>query len=150
MKQPNQIQSYKVDKSTKINLEKKEFSLLKDENYYKQRFDNNYTRVNISEEFSFVFRAYDDKGVKVAYLIDCNPLSKTHLNKALNYIVNKSKLKVDCVMFIGKMEKPPIHFFKVPKKREPRKQAFIGYSLTENDKAFFDIKSFKRLAAAAA
>ena len=46
-------------------------------------------------------------------------------------------------MFIGKMEKPPIHFFKVPKKREPRKQAFIGYSLTENDKAFFDIKSWE-------
>ena len=125
------------------NIEKKNITLFRDEKYYKQRFDNNYKVITLSEEFTFAFRVYDEDGIKVAYLIDCDPLSKTHLSKALNYIVNKSKLKVDCVMFIGIIDSPPMYFFKVPKKREPRKQPFIGFSFNKNDDVFFDIKSWE-------
>jgi hypothetical protein len=121
----------------------KKISLKRDSDFISQRYNENDYRIYTADSHGyFVVREYDEDGIKTIYLIDCHPLSKFMLTKALNQIMKD--FKFDIILFIGKItNSSPFYFIKVPKSKEPRVQPFMGYTLTDEQKDdFFSILSW--------
>jgi hypothetical protein len=122
----------------------KEIKLKRNAAYFSERFDSEYEiRIN-SDQSGFVYLNYKEDGVRTAYLIDCFPLSKRNISRALRQIIIETDKQTDVIIFIGKIETYPFYFIKVPKSKEPRLQPFIGYCLNDEYKdLFFDIKNWE-------
>jgi hypothetical protein len=122
----------------------KNISLLRNKAFFSQRYPSDYNFYYFSNESGFVYRVYDEEGVKTAYLIDCFPLTKSIITRSINKIVNEVGKNVDVIMYIGKIEQLPFCILKVPTKKEPRKQPFIGLCLDKTTAAdFYDIANWK-------
>lgn len=121
----------------------KAIHLKRDQNYFTQRYTSDYTIRERSDKSSFVYRIYNEDKIRTAYLIDCFPLSQTNITLAIKQIIKETEGKIDIILFVGKIDNPPFFFLKVPEKREPRVQPFIGLSLnTTPDNDFFSIDSW--------
>ncbi|MDR0865171.1 MAG: GNAT family N-acetyltransferase [Candidatus Symbiothrix sp.] len=118
---------------------KKKISLVRDANFLKERYndEDGYKIYKMGEKGYFVIREYDEEGICTIYLVDCFPLSKYMLTKAIYQIARDFEDKLDVILFVGKMDSSPFYFIKVPKSKEPRVQPFIGYLLTEERKDDF-------------
>lgn len=122
----------------------KTIRLKRDPKYFAQRYNSEYKIMNIPDQASFVYRIYNEDGIRTAYLIDCYPLSRTNIAIALKQIIKETKGNIDVILFVGKIDNPPFFFIKVPEKREPRIQPFIGLSLNHSfDNDFFSIDSWE-------
>jgi len=112
--------------------------------YFSERFGSEYKiRIN-PDQSGFVYLNYNEDGVRTAYLIDCFPLNKRNISRALRQIIIESGKQTDVIMFVGEIDACPLYFIKVPKSREPRLQPFIGYCLNDEYKdRFFDIKNWE-------
>ena len=124
---------------------KKKISLIRDDRFIVERYNknDNYKIYRLSEKKYFVIREYDEDGVKTIYLIDCYPLSKYMLIKALHQIIKDFKGQFDVILFVGKIDNVPFPLIKVPKSKEPRIQPFTGYLFTETqENDFLSISSW--------
>ena len=121
---------------------KKKIRIFKNKEYYESRFINNYYTIKLEDNTSFTYKVYNEKGINVAYLIDCIPMTKKSFSKALYEIIRNEKIKIDMILYIGNNISVPYYFLKVPKNKEPRSQKFIGLSFIENDYEFFDINNW--------
>jgi hypothetical protein len=122
----------------------KRIGLLRDNEYLKQRFPSDYIIRKMTDDFFFVYRIYNEDNVRTAYLIDCFPSSKAYIARALNQIIKESKRKIDIVLFVGHLNNPPFFFLKVPEKKVPRVQPFIGLSFeSSSNNDFFSIDSWE-------
>lgn len=122
----------------------KAIHLRRDKEYFAQRYNSEYKIREIPDLGSFVYRVYNEDRIRTAYLIDCYPLSRTNIAIALNQIIKETKGNIDVILFVGKFDNPPFFFLKVPEKREPRIQPFIGLSLNNSfDNDFFSIDSWE-------
>jgi hypothetical protein len=118
-------------------------SLLRVNTYFSERYPSDYNIRCNSDESGFVYRIYDEEGIKTAYIIDCFPLTKNLITKTVNQIIKETGKEIDLIMYIGKIEQLPLCLLKVPTNKEPRKQPFIGLCLDKtNDKAFYDIANW--------
>ncbi len=121
----------------------KSIFLKRDQEYEKQRYSLEYCIRKVLNKFSFVYKLYKEDNILTAYLIDCFPLSPANIALALKQIIKETKGKIDVILFVGKIDNPPFFFFKVPLKKEPRKQPFIGLSFDDSfDIDFFLINSW--------
>ena len=111
-------------------------------NFYKHRFIENYQIKVLENGVKLAYKKYDENGIITVYIIDIFPKSKSSISKAIDFLINKEKLKMDILIFIGKMNYAPFYFLKVPKNKEPRSQPFIGFSLIDNDYDFFNIDNW--------
>ena len=118
---------------------KKKISLVRNDTFISQRFnkEDNYKIYELDEKKYFVVREYDEDGVKTIYLVDCYPLSKHMLLKALRQIVKDFRGRFDILLFVGKIDKTPFPLIKVPKSKEPRIQPFTGLLLSDEKKECF-------------
>lgn len=105
--------------------------LKRDNEYFANRYPNDYIIHKMKDNSSFVYRTYLEDSIRTAYLIDCFPLSPKNITIALSQIIKETKGKIDIVLFVGIIDNPPFFFFKVPVKKEPRAQPFIGLSLDD-------------------
>jgi hypothetical protein len=123
----------------RLNVHEKRISLVRDENFIVERYNNanNYKIYQLDEKHYFVIRKYDEGGVKAIYLIDCYPLTKFMLIKALYRITKDFKGKFDLVLFVGKIDNAPFPLIKIQKSKEPRTQFFTGNCLSEEQKDDF-------------
>lgn len=113
----------------KRSYKKKAIFLKRDPAFFAERFNNEYNiRIN-SDNSGFVYLNYIENGIKTAYLIDCFPLNRRNIARALFQIITESGKQNDVIIFVGKIETYPFYFIKIPKKKEPRFQPFIGYCL---------------------
>jgi hypothetical protein len=118
--------------------------LKRDQKYFAQRFNSDYTIRQISDKGSFVYRFYKENNIRTIYLIDCFPLSQANITIALKQIIKETKGNLDIILFVGKIDNPPFFFLKVPEKSEPRVQPFIGLSFNStSDNDFFSIDSWE-------
>lgn len=121
----------------------KEFSLLRDKNYFLDRYNEEYTIKKIGEEGSFVYRICLEDDVRTAYIIDCFPQTTSNISYAIKWILRDGKGKIDAIMFVGLLANPPIYFLKVPQKKMPRIQHFIGLSVSDEfESDFFKLDSW--------
>jgi hypothetical protein len=122
----------------------KAIHLKRDQNYFGQRYTSDYIIRIMSDKSSFVYRIYNEDNIRTAYLIDCNPVTKANITLALKQIIEETRGEIDVILFVGKIDNPPFFFFKVPQKKEPRIQPFIGLSF-ENymDSDFFSMDSWE-------
>ena len=120
-------------------FKKKKISLIRDERFIIERYncEDNYKIYMINNNNYFVIREYNEEEVKTIYLIDCKPLSKYMLIKAMNQITKDFKGLFDIVLFVGKIDNILFPLIKVPKSKEPRIQPFTGYLLTDEQKDDF-------------
>lgn len=123
---------------------KKKIHLKHDEEYFPQRYSSEYIIGKNNNDTSFVYRIYNEDNIRTAYLIDCFPLSPRNIAQSINKIIKESKDEIDVVIFIGKIDNPPFFFIKVPEKKEPRVQPFIGLSINDSvQEDFFLIESWE-------
>ena len=118
---------------------KKKISLKRDDRFITERYNSkdNYKIYRLDEKSYFVIREYNEDRVRTIYLIDCYPLSKYMLIKAMHQITKDFKRQFDIILFVGKIDNLPFPLIKVSKSKEPRIQLFTGYLLTENQKDDF-------------
>jgi len=118
--------------------------LKQDQKYLSERYNSEYLIRKVSDNFSFIYRIYNEGHVRTAYLIECIPLSKSNITTALNQIIDENGQTIDIVMYIGIIDNPPFFLIKVPEKKEPRIQRFIGFTIDNSfDKDFFSINSWE-------
>jgi len=123
--------------------ESKLFSLVRDEKYYQDRYNSDYTIIQIGELGRFVYRVSMEDNIRTAYIIDCYPKSTSTISFAIKEILGAENHKIDAIMFVGKIDKPPIYFLKVPNSKVPRIQHFIGLSVSnEFESDFFKLDSW--------
>lgn len=114
----------------------KKISLRRDTEFINQRYNDEYKVYKTDGDSYFVVREYEEQKIKTVYIIDCYPLSKFMLTKALNQIIKE--FNFDIILFVGKINNSaPFYFVRVPKSKEPRVQPFIGYLLTDELKNDF-------------
>lgn len=71
-------------------------------------------------------------------------MSQANITLAIKQIIKETEGRIDIILFVGKIDNPPFYFLKVPEKREPRVQPFIGLSLnTTQDNDFFSMDSWE-------
>jgi len=122
----------------------KTIHLIRDQKYFAQRYTSDYIIRELSDKSSFVYRTYKEDNICTAYLIDCFPLSQANITIALKQIIKETKSKIDIILFVGKIDNPPFFFLKVPEKKEPRIQSFIGLSFnTSSNNDFFSMDSWE-------
>lgn len=122
----------------------KAIHLKRDQKYFEQRYTPDYVIRETSDKGKFVYRIYIEDNIRTAYLIDCFPQSKAHITLALKQIIKEARDKIDVILFVGKIDNPPFFFLKVPEKREPRIQPFIGLSFDNSiDNDFFSMDSWE-------
>lgn len=122
----------------------KAIHLKRDQNYLNQRYTFDYIIRKMPDESSFVYRIYNEDNIRTAYLIDCFPLTKASITFALRQIIKETNGNLDVILFVGKIDNPPFFFLKVPEKKEPRIQPFIGLSFDNSiDSDFFSIDSWE-------
>lgn len=122
----------------------KAIHLKRDQKYLDQRYSTDYVIRQMSDKIKFVYRIYNEDNIRTAYLIDCFPLSKANITIALKQIIKETRGRIDIILFVGKIDNPPFFFLKVPEKREPRIQPFIGLSFDNSiDNDFFSMDSWE-------
>lgn len=96
----------------------------------------------IKDEFGyFSYRIEMYENILTAYLIDTYPMAKDRFDYAVKYII-KNELKIDAILFVGKIDFIPMGLFKVPKKFEPKTVYMAGKILdnTKVDERVFDMQ----------
>jgi len=117
--------------------------LKRNKEYLKQRYPSDYLIRETDDKFSFVYRVYKEENIRTAYLIDCFPQTPRNIAIAVKQIIEETKGKVDIILFVGKIDNPPFFFPKVPEKKEPREQPFIGISFSgQSETEFFIFDSW--------
>jgi len=94
-------------------------------------FEGNYKI--IKDDFGyFSYRIESYMNTLSAYLIDVYPMTKNRFDYAVRYII-RNELKIDVVLFVGKIDFTPIGLYKVPKKFEP-KTVYMSGKILDNTK----------------
>ena len=125
-------------------IDSKTIHLKRDQKYLDQRYTSDYIIREIQNKSRFVYRIYNEKNIRTAYLIDCFPLSQTNITLSLKQIIKETRGEIDVILFVGKIDNPPFFFFKVPEQKEPRVQPFIGLSFDSSiDSDFFSMDSWE-------
>jgi len=86
------------------------------------------------------YRVHDEKGIKIAYILDYNPRTIFALERGVKLLSDKKDSGIDLIAYIGLSDITPLNMLKLPKKLEPRKLYFSGIDLTSTNEGlnFFD------------
>lgn len=127
---------------SKKSLEKS-IHIKRNKEYFMTRYTSEYRVHTMKDNSSFVYRICVEDNIRTAYLIDCYPLSSKNITDSLNILLKETKGNIDIVLFVGRIDNPPFYFIKVPEKKEPRIQPFIGLNTTDcADDDFFQIDTW--------
>ena len=112
-------------KSTESCFEQR-IHLIKDQMFYKHRYDDTYKGFSPHNDFSFIYRICDEEGAKIAYLIDVIPLGKKKLEYAVKKIYLEERDNIDAIVYIGNIKFTAKNIFRVPERLRPRKVVMCG------------------------
>jgi hypothetical protein len=125
------------------NKKNKLIHIKRDQNFIEQRYSTDYVVCKSTGNDYYSYRIYNEDNIKTAYLVDCFPLSKSNIANAIKKIISDTQNKIDVILFIGRIDNPPFFLLKVPEKKEPRFQPFIGFSNSStSNEIFFSIESW--------
>lgn len=108
------------------------------------RYDDSYS-VNMTDRDSyFVYKIYDEEGVKTAYIIDAYPLCQSNLANAVKELYSKEKNNIDLIIYVGHLNFKVRNLFKVPEKYRPKNVYMTGRILDDAlvDERVFDIANW--------
>lgn len=108
------------------------------------RYDDSYSVNMIDRDSYFVYKIYDEEGVKTAYIIDAYPLCQSNLENSVKELYNKEKNNIDLIMYVGHLDFNVKNLFKVPKKYQPKNVYMSGKILDDTlvDERIFGIKNW--------
>lgn len=104
--------------------ESSNLSLLLNDEFYANRFANNYKRFEAGEVFGY-YKIYQEKGLNTAYIFDFRNSGKRDarsLNKIVRHIISVEK--VDAILFVGTLRLKQLSLLKVPEKKIPKRLPF--------------------------
>ena len=126
--------------------DKREYNIHKviDDSFKKFRYDDTYITGKLDPSLSYVYRIYVENGVRVAYVIDVDPLNKVTIGRAIAEISRRESKNIDLILYIGKLEKVPKNLIRIPQSREPKKVRMIGKILLPDivDEKVFDLNNW--------
>jgi hypothetical protein len=79
----------------------------------------------------FVYRVSLYEGIRTAFLMDINSISKYNVNHIVRYIYRKEKKNIDLILYVGILPFTPLSLVKIPRKYEPKNFHFIGKVLNK-------------------
>lgn len=124
-----------------INIQKSPIQKINDYLFMKQRYDQTYTTIHLDQNHIFTYKIYLENGIRVAYIIDLQPIEKKLLEESVQYLHTKYSNSIDAIMYVGRLPFRPKNLFKVPKKYEPKTIHMSGKILDTEiiSKNIFDI-----------
>lgn len=108
------------------------------------RYDDSYS-VNITDKDSyFVYKIYDEEGIRTAYILDAYPLCKSSLENSIKELYTKEKNNIDLIMYVGNLDFNAKNLFIVPEKYQPKNVHMSGKILDDTmiDERIFDIDNW--------
>ncbi len=108
------------------------------------RYDDSYSVKMLCKDGYFVYKIYDEEGVRTAYIIDVYPLSKYNLENSIKELYSKEKNNIDLIMYVGNLDFSVKNLFKVPEKYRPKNVYMSGKILDDTlvDERVFDLKNW--------
>jgi hypothetical protein len=107
-------------------------------------FNGNYEIVK-DKEIVFVYKTSLFDGIRTAFLIDINNVSKKNINKSIRYILSKEYKNIDAIIYVGNLPFIPLSMIKIPQKYEPKNFYLIGKYLNNdliNKEIILDINNW--------
>lgn len=101
------------------------------EDFYANRlkwFGGNYEKVR-SQGFTFVYKVTVYEGIRTAFLLDLDNVSKRNFNGSVRHIFRKEKERIDAVIYVGRLPFTSWSMIRVPRKFEPKRFYFTGRML---------------------
>lgn len=111
-------------------LQEKSIEKCIDEKFLEQRYDSESIQVK-EDGFDFVYKLDSFDETPIAYLVDVYPLSKSNLQKSVNFIFNKHYNDIDAILYVGLLDFTPVNMLKVPQKFQPKNVYMSGLVLDE-------------------
>lgn len=135
----NTLAGPKTANDNNYNIEK-----INNKTYRDGRYDASYSVKILDKDSYFVYKIYDEEGVKTAFMLDVYPLCKSNLEKAVKELHNKEKNNIDLIMYIGHLDFRVKNLFRVPEKYQPKSIYMSGKILIDSmiDERVFDIKNW--------
>lgn len=90
-----------------------------------QWFGGDYKHVK-QEDFSFVYKNADFKGIPATFLMDINPMSKRNFDRAFRYIYTHEFPHLSMIIYVGNLKFTPLSLIKLPHCIEPKHFNFMG------------------------
>lgn len=106
-------------KEKKANLQ-----LLLNDEFYKNRFANNYKKFEAGSVFGY-YKIYTEQGLNTAYIFDFRNNGErdaVSLNKLIRHIIRNEK--TDVILFVGNLRLKQFSLLKVPEKKIPKRLPF--------------------------
>jgi hypothetical protein len=126
--------------------EEEKFQIYKEltKEYFVYRFDDEYTKIQISANAFGYYRLKDFNDINTAFIVDVYPLTKTNIETMVKKVL-KSNQNIDLVAYFGYLPFKPQNLFKIPDIYKP-KDTFMSGRILDNDKIdqkIFDIKNWR-------
>lgn len=97
-----------------------EYEISSNDEFYKKRFDSSYS-IYSKGNSSYVYRIFDEEGVKTAYLLEAKNEGKNSFRIMIKAVRRILQDNVDIILFVGKMGFFQTLFVKTPKSFEPKR-----------------------------
>lgn len=107
-------------------------------------FGGDYQQVFL-DDFKFVYKNADFKGVPATFLMDVNPMTKYNFDCACRYIYTHEFCSLSMIIYVGHLSFTPMSLIKVPHCIEPKHFNFMGkiYDSSVVDADVFDIDNWE-------
>lgn len=107
-------------------------------------FGGDYQQVFL-DDFKFVYKNADFKGVPATFLMDVNPMTKYNFDCACRYIYSHEFCSLSMLIYVGHLSFTPMSLIKVPNCIEPKHFNFMGkiYDSSVVDADVFDIDNWE-------
>lgn len=93
-----------------------------DDKFKRQRYDDSYSGINLSDKAECVYKIYHEEGdTRTAYIIDVSPLTPRYFAEAVKKISKATAKSADMMLYVGKPNFRPFGLVKVPNSKKPQK-----------------------------
>jgi hypothetical protein len=116
-----------------------------DDVFIKHRYDDSYQKIPLEYNGLSMVRICDeDRGVRVAYIIDVAPLNPGTFAEAVRRTYHAVRNSADVIIYVGKPVFSPPGLFRVPDVCKPQRIRMTGKTLipTKVDDRIFDIRNW--------
>ena len=107
-------------------------------------FGGNYNIIQ-KNDFQFVYKNSEFKGIKASFLMDVFPLSKNSFDSSVREIRHREK-HTPAIIYVGKLPFIPLSMIRIPHRWEPKHFHFVGKIIDETsslDSSVYDIKNWE-------
>jgi len=124
-------------------VEQKKIIKCNNTQFKKQRYNQEYLFITHGNyESRYIISEFES--TKVAYLVDCQPLSKKNIESSVSYIYHNHKNEIDIIIYVGNTGYNLVNMIKVPAKYQPKNIYMSALKLDDSiDNDIFDIENWE-------